>query len=184
MRHVLALGSIFFLAPLLGKQLILDEVMSKEDQKKTRVIYLTPNQRSALEVWVNQNCNCAPENPTQATNLFLSINIMNGQKIQLTDNSIWEIDPQDYTISEAWLASIPIKIIPSEDPDFPYLLVNKNTGIGVRARKATMPPATPQPAQPMQPPAPAQPVQPATPPPAKAPSPAPITPKTTPPPKQ
>lgn len=169
MRPIVTLVSIFFFAPLLGKQLLLDEVMNKEDQRKTGVAYLTPNQRSALETWINQNCNCTPQKTPPQPNLFLSININNGQKIQLTDGTIWEINPQNYATSAAWLASIPIKIVPSDDPDFPYLLVNKNDGVSVKAKKAEMMPQAPafQPSEPTVPsptqPAPRSP--PSTPPP-------------------
>jgi hypothetical protein len=148
--------------------MLLDEIMSKDDQRKSGVAYLTPNQRSALEVWINKNCNCSEKNiqPEQQP-LFLSINIDNGRKIQLSDDTVWEVDPRDYPTSEAWLTPIPIKIIPSNDPNYPSLLVNKNTGVSVKVRKAELmtlpPPQAPQPMQPGMPaPAPAQPSAPSS----------------------
>ena len=145
MRRILPLLAICFLSPLLGTGLVLDEVMSKEDQKKTGVAYLSTNQRIALEMWINKNCNCPSRvaAPEQGSNLFVSINIDSGRKIQLNDNSIWDIDPKDYNIAEAWLSSIPIKIVPSNDPDYPFLLVNRNTGISIKAKKGEAPPARP-----------------------------------------
>jgi hypothetical protein len=145
MKRLFPLLAICFLSPLLSKALVLDEVMSKEDQKRTGVAYLSTNQRIALEQWINQNCNCPSRiAPTeQENNLFVSINIDSGRKIQLNDNSIWDVDPKDYNISEAWLSSIPVKIVPSYDPDYPCLLVNRNTGVSIKVRKGQAPASTP-----------------------------------------
>lgn len=184
MKCLFILSALLSFSPVFSKQLLLDEVMSIEEQKRTGVAYLTPNQKIALEQWVNKNCNCPSTknvNKEEHQALYLSINIDNGREIQLNDNSIWEVDPRDYLISEAWLTSFPIKIIPSDDPDFPFLLVNKSTGVSVRVRKGIAPPPTPIPA-PLAPvpgtttPAPPKP---ATPPPAQ-PKPA-AAPKTPPP---
>ena len=98
-------------SPLASRGLVLDEVMSSEDQKKSGVAYLTTQQRIALENWVNKNCNCPNRIAPEETNktLFVSINIDGGKNIQLNDNSIWDVDPDDYLLSEAWLSSIPRK---------------------------------------------------------------------------
>src|ERR1700722_1167340 len=153
MKHLSALFLVLTALPLWSSPLILDEVMSREDQQRTGVAYLSTNQRIALEQWLNLNCNCPSRiTPTEKQeNLFVSINIDSGRKIQLNDNSIWDIDPRDYAISEAWLASIPIKIVPSDDPDFPYLLVNRNTGVSIRAKKGEAPPKMPFHARPQSP---------------------------------
>ena len=143
MRSIFALLplAIIFLMPLYSKQILLDEVMNLEDQQRTGVAFLTPNQKIALEEWINKYCNCfsSKANQEDKQNLFLSINIDNGKKIQLNDNSIWEVDPRDYAISEAWLSPFPIKITTSDDPDYPFLLVNKDTGVSIRVKKSQMP---------------------------------------------
>ena len=154
MRSFFMLFTLIAVAPIFSKQLLLDEVMNKEDQKKSGVAYLTPNQRSVLESWINKNCNCVTNNPTQdkdPTNLSLSINIENGKKIQLSDGSLWEIDPKDYANSQTWLSPFPIKIVPSNDRDFPSLLVNKNTGNSIKAKKID--PSSTTPSQTLNPPA-------------------------------
>lgn len=144
-RVFLTINMMLFLTPLLGKGLVLDEVMSSEDQKKSGVSYLNPQQKIALEEWLNKNCNCpnriAPEEDKKI--LFVSINIDAGRKIQLNDNSIWDVAPEDHEISEAWLSSIPIKIVPSDDPDYPYLLVNRNTGVSIHVKRGEAPPTIP-----------------------------------------
>lgn len=150
MRYLFALSALFCIPKLLGGTILLDEVMSVEEQTQTGVAYLTPKQRVALEQWLNVNCNCpsriAPHKKEKK--LYVSINIDSGRMIQLNDNTIWEVDPRDQPISEAWLSSIPIKIVPSDDPDFPYLLVNKNDGISIRVKQGEAPPALPYHARP------------------------------------
>lgn len=129
--------------------MLLDEIMSKEDQKKTGVIDLKPNQKIALENWLNKNCQCAGQAKNEKPEaLFLAINVEGGKKIQLSDGSLWEIDPRDYSVSATWLSPMPIKLAPSYNRNFPTLLVNKNTGVSVKARRAApteMPPSAEQP---------------------------------------
>jgi hypothetical protein len=139
--------SILYAAASLGAQelLLLDEIMSKEDQKKTGVIDLKPNQKIALENWLNKNCQCTGQAKSAKTEaLFLAINVEGGKKIQLSDGSLWEIDPRDYSISATWLSPMPIKLAPSYNRNFPMLLVNKNTGVSVKARRSEATEAPPQ----------------------------------------
>jgi hypothetical protein len=146
MKCIFVLSSLLLLSTAFSQQLLLDDIMSTEDQKSAGVAYLTPNQRIALEQWMNKHCNCPSEKSVSEEKnqgLFMSINIDNGKEIQLNDNSIWEVDPRDYAISEAWLTSFPIKIIPSDDPEYPFLLVNKITGVGIKVRKGVAPRPTP-----------------------------------------
>lgn len=135
------------------QQIILDEVMTRDDQKKTGVANLSRNQKIALETWLNNTFILKPKEqaPPPTAQLSLSINIDNGQKIELSDNSIWEIAPSDVPTAAVWITPFPVKITQSNDPDYPYLLVNINNGISVKARKAqapmpapTMTPAAPQ----------------------------------------
>lgn len=116
--------------------LLLDEVMSKEDQKKTGVENLKPNQKIALENWINKNCQCAGQKSEKTEALFLAINVEGGKKIQLSDGSLWEIDPRDYPVSATWLSPMPIKLAPSYNRNYPTLLVNKNTGVSIKAKRA------------------------------------------------
>lgn len=117
---------------------LLDQVMSKDVQKKTGVDKLTPNQKIALEAWLNQNFdlkNTSQAQNSNETQLLLSINIDGGKKLQLSDGSIWEIAPTDVPQSSIWITPFPVKIVPSNDPDYPMLLVNKVSGISVKARR-------------------------------------------------
>ena len=136
--------SLFFLSlvtatlafsSLYAKQIMLDDVMTREEQKKTGITKLSLKEKIELENWLNKTFILkAQDNPTEAQ-LFLSININNGQKLQLSDESIWEIAPNDIPTAAVWITPFPVKIIPSDDPDYPFLIVNTNTGISVKAKK-------------------------------------------------
>lgn len=118
-----------------SKQIILEDVMTKEEQTKTGITKLSLKEKIQLENWLNRTFILkAQDQPTQAQ-LFLSININNGQKIQLSDESIWEIAPNDTQTAAVWITPFPVKLVPSNDPDYPFLIVNTNTGISVKARK-------------------------------------------------
>ena len=131
----------------LQAQILLDEVMSKEDQKKIGIATLSVKQKIMLEDWINQTfelktipstTKSIPEEPDQAP-LSLSININSGQMLELSDNSIWEVAPEDLPISATWLFPFPVKITPSDNPDYPFQLTNVNTGASIRARKSPPP---------------------------------------------
>lgn len=137
--------------------IVLDDVMSKEDQKNTGVSTLNRQQKIALEEWLNRNFISKVEDKKPSVpEISLSININNGQKLILSDNSVWEIDPKDVDIASVWITPFPVKISPSHDTDYPVLLTNTSTGVSVKARKSVevpekpvvppaVPPATPTP---------------------------------------
>jgi hypothetical protein len=133
---IIALASLtLFLTQLEAQPIVLDEVMSKEDQMKTGVADLSMKQKVALETWLNANFVLKSKEQPPPSELSLSINVDNGQKLQLSDNSLWEIAPNDIQTSAVWITPFPIKITPSHDPDYPCLLVNLNSGISVKARQ-------------------------------------------------
>ena len=130
---------------LLCAEFILDQAMSPEDQRKTGVAKLNRKQKLALESWINDNFNPKEQNNSQDTGpLSLSINIDNGQKLQLSDGSIWEVHPQDVDISAVWITPFPLQIEKSTNPMYPFLLKNTRTQMSVRARKSTSAPIQPK----------------------------------------
>lgn len=148
----LAAASLAF-THLHAKQIMLDDVMTREEQKKTGVYNLSPKEKIELENWLNRTFVLKDQGaPTEQAQLYLSININNGQKLQLSDESIWEIAPADVQTAAVWITPFPVKIVPSNDPNYPSLIVNTNTGISVKARRleSTPPPVESQP--PSQPP--------------------------------
>jgi hypothetical protein len=140
MRHsafMFVLTTLVLVFSQLQAQIVLDEVMSRDDQKKTGVANLSRMQKIALEAWLNQNFVLkSKEQATspQESELSLSININNGQKLELSDNSFWEIAPNDVPTSAIWITPFPVKITSSGDPDYPCLIVNLNSGVSVKAR--------------------------------------------------
>jgi hypothetical protein len=120
--------------------------MSQEDQKKTGVANLSYKQKYYLENWINKTFvlkteQTSPEAPqkteeAEKTPLSLSINIDNGQKVELSDNSVWIIAPQDQAISANWLIPFPVTVTSNDDPNYPFTITNVNTGASVKARKA------------------------------------------------
>lgn len=118
--------------------IVLDEVMSPDEQQQTGVANLSRDQKLALEAWLNQNFIPKEEEAQPLTQLSLSINIDSGQKIELSDDSLWEISPDDVPTAATWLTPIPIKLTPSNNPDYPMLLVNTNTGVAIKARKVSL----------------------------------------------
>lgn len=140
-------------APIAAKQILLDDVMTRDEQKKTGVYNLTLQQKVALEAWINKTFVLKQPETTSQKQLSLSINIDNGQKLLLSDNSMWEVSPNDIPTSSVWLSPSPVKIVPSNDPDYPFLIVDINSGISVKARKVpTAGQSAPAPAPTMQPP--------------------------------
>jgi len=116
--------------------ILLDDAMSKEDQKRTGVANLTFTQKQALENWLNQYCELksAPK-PAPQKSLYLSEVIDNGAKVQLSDNSVWLVDPLDVDRAALWVASGALKIVPSGKPDYPSLIVDPATGISIKVKK-------------------------------------------------
>jgi hypothetical protein len=125
---------------LKADQIVLDDVMTKEDRQKTGIEHLSLSQKVALEAWLNKNFILKPQGQTTEATLSLSINIDNGQKLQLSDNSIWEIAPNDVPTSAVWITPFPVKIMPSNDQQYPWLIVNVNSGVSVKARKISATP--------------------------------------------
>ena len=141
---LVVIGMTLFFTPLQA-QIVLDDVMSKEEQQRTGIANLSKNQKLALEAWLNKNFVKKEKTEASQTELSLSINIDNGQKLQLSDNSIWEIAPTDVRTSAVWITPFPVKITPSGNPDYPCLIVNLNSGDSVKARLLSPSTQTPSP---------------------------------------
>lgn len=123
--------------------IILDDVMSKEEEKRTGVNKMNHNQRMALEEWLNKNfiLKAQAERSETATNdaIFLSENLDGGQRLKLSDGSIYQIAPDDLARSSLWITPIEIKISQGTDPNFPYLLINVDSGSALKAKQVQGP---------------------------------------------
>lgn len=135
--------------PLLAR-ILLDDVMSPSDQKKTGVDGLSYQQRLALEQWLNatfvlKNPSEDEEKKVEANPVYLSQNIDNGRVLELSDRSVWQVAPQDIYKSSFWIVPFPLEFIDNTDADkatYPKKIVNKNTNVSVKVRMLH-PPETP-----------------------------------------
>ncbi len=135
-------GISLLISPASAQDILLDDVMTKEEQKKTGVYNMTMQQKIELEAWINRTFILKPVTTAQASGLNLSININDGQKLQLSDGSIWEIAPSDVPTAAVWITPFPVNVLSSNDPTYPSLLVNAQSGASVKARQIAGP-ATP-----------------------------------------
>lgn len=71
--------------------------------------------------------------------LKVALTVSNGQFVQLSDNSVWEIAPDDLTTSQSWLSAIPVKITTTTHPTYPYLITNLENNVSVKAKKGQLP---------------------------------------------
>jgi len=138
MRYTtLFFATLTLLCSQLPAQILLDEVMSRDEQQKTGVAKMPRAQKLALEAWLNKNFVLKTQSEQQTSNLSLSINLDGGKRLELSDNSIWEIAPDDVQKASIWITPFPVQISPSGDPDYPCLIINTNSGVSVRARPTT-----------------------------------------------
>jgi hypothetical protein len=120
---IFALVSVFASSQLLAVSL--DQMMTPAEKEKTGYASLTATQRQALDTWVGQHF--VAKNPNaqgvkkensniEYSKLSLSLNVDNGQKLILSDNSEWEVSPDDVGTASLWLSPVIIQIMPSDDP--------------------------------------------------------------------
>jgi hypothetical protein len=85
------------------------------------------------EPMVEQNCT----NPKlrEGETLTVSLNMKNGQFLQLSDNSVWKINPSDVDTTSGWLTPAIIDISKSSHPSYPCLLTNRQTYSSVSAQR-------------------------------------------------
>lgn len=118
----------------------INELMSIEDQQRTGVIRLTQKQKMELAKWLVEhqyNAEAASDEIIHA--LTVALNIAGGKFIELSDNSVWEISPDDLVVSQSWLSPIPVKITPSSNPNYPFIITDLRSGQSVKAKKGQLP---------------------------------------------
>lgn len=64
----------------------------------------------------------------------LESNLQQGKILKLADGSLWEVAPQDLLISQSWILSISLSVEASDNPSYPYFLINEASGSKVHAR--------------------------------------------------
>jgi hypothetical protein len=111
----------------------LNDVMTPDEQKKTGIQELSDTQKQELEKWMNDTFALKEEAP-EKKEPTLEQNINGGEKIQLTDGTLYEIAPEDRSKTAFWLTPIALKVGKSNDPQYPTQLTNPLTGESVKAK--------------------------------------------------
>lgn len=121
--------------------IFLDDAMPREEQKKTGVADLSYQQKLALEQWLNDNFvqkkSGAEKSSDGRPAVYLSENINNGKQLKLSDGSLWDVAPQDANTASFWIIPFPLCFMDNTDTDkedYPKILVNQNTGVGVKVK--------------------------------------------------
>lgn len=126
----------------------MDLEMTPQDKKKTGVFKLSKKEKASLQGWIDNNYEKRSQPlttpPPKTPKPNLSENLYNGSYIRLSDNTLWNIRPQDTPITQGWITPVEIVVTPSQDQKYPYRLTNSLTGSSVLAKKATQLP-TPKP---------------------------------------
>lgn len=67
--------------------------------------------------------------------LYLSLNVEQGAKLELSDGSTYEIDPEDRLYTEYWITPFPIMLSGSGNENYPVKITNMNTGRSVKGKQ-------------------------------------------------
>jgi hypothetical protein len=132
--------AFFYSSKVLGV-INLNDVMTPDEQKKTGVSQLSDTQKKELETWINQKFTL--KTTDKAKQIYLSENIQSGSQLRLSDGSLYEVMPQDRPKASFWLTPFQVRMEPSNDPNYPVLITNTITMIGVRAKQLEPPNAPP-----------------------------------------
>lgn len=106
-----------------------DANMSEKELKETGLSKLTVEERLNLRTFVDKHYT----SKTKIKGPILHEVLKGGKYVRLSDQSLWEIEPQDTLLTQSWITAIEIKI--TENADQEYTLTNSLTGTSVKARK-------------------------------------------------
>jgi len=126
---------LFPIVPIFAK-VVFDDRMTHEDMDRTGVGELNYSQQMALQDWINENYEQKQEKPKKGIEqLFISLNIEEGAKLELSDGSLYDIDPDDRLYSSFWVTPIPISLGQSKNKEYPVKITNMNTGTSVNGKE-------------------------------------------------
>jgi len=134
MRLPIIVLLLVFSIPMYGR-ILLDETMSREEMQKSGVDNLNYSQKMALENWINENFEHKEDRKKEKEQLYLSLNIDNGSRLELSDGRTYEIDPDDRIYTAFWITPFPVQVGPSRDPDYPVKITNLNTETSVNGKQ-------------------------------------------------
>ena len=130
---VIASFLLFYATNVLGG-IRIEDVMTKEEQKKTGISKLNSEQKKELEAWLTQKF-VLRTTTLPVSGVYLSENLDNGAHLRMSDGSLYEVAPENRNISSAWLLPFPLKVEMTQDLTYPYLLIDPNSDERVRAKQ-------------------------------------------------
>lgn len=132
------IGFLFAASSILGAE-ALDFDMSAQERKQTGVYKLTSKEKASLQKWIDAHYEKREEplaSNMREKHAVLSENLRSGRYIRLSDGTLWEVSPNDTTISQGWITPVEIIVTQSTNSAYPYKLTNSLSGSSVSARKA------------------------------------------------
>jgi len=85
-----------------------------------------------LETMLSHQSNSNSDDQDQE--LLIEENLHGGKILKLNNGTTWEVAPQDVHITEIWIFPFPLKLEKSNNPNYPYYLVNKRSKTKVLVR--------------------------------------------------
>jgi len=118
---------------LLGALTPFDNAMTGEEKRKTGVYKLTVQEKTALQEWIETQY----KSTDSANQILPTVQevLFNGQYVRLSNQTLFQIRPEDHAIAQGWLTSAEIILSPSTNPFFPVKLTNKVSGSTIFGRK-------------------------------------------------
>lgn len=111
----------------------INDIMSVEDQRKTGVLGLKQRQKMELAKWLVDH-GYYEEKKTNSSDDSLTLTMNDKKELQLSDGSIWEVAPEDVPISSAWAANVEVLLERTQNPLYPYNLINVKAKEKVKVR--------------------------------------------------
>jgi len=78
-----------------------------------------------------------PEKNQTQSQLYLSLNVDSGSRLQFSDGSTYEIAPADQVYSSSWLSPFPVMMEKSGNSEYPVKITNLQTKTSVNAKPIT-----------------------------------------------
>lgn len=117
---------------------LLDHSMDSSDRKKTGVYKLSDKEKAILQKWIDTHYVKREEPLLQegtTKHALLEENLQNGKFIKLSDQTLWEIFPEDTSLAQGWITPVEIITTKTNQGEHPYQLFNSLTGSSLRAKK-------------------------------------------------
>lgn len=124
-------------ASLFGSE-ILDHNMNGSEKKKTGIYKLSNKEKSLLQKWIDthyEKRNKPLHQEQKEKHAILQETLRNGRFIRLSDQTLWEISPEESPIAQWWITPVEIIVSQSSENEYSYLLTNSLTETSLKAKK-------------------------------------------------